>query len=67
MIPTALTILLLPLAVFVLIVFVTRKNQPLSAAVSILAMGGAALLSLFVIFPRVASGATAVIVADWSP
>src|SRR6267142_642224 len=35
MVNTAITILLLPLAAFVLIVFVTRKNQPLSAGVSI--------------------------------
>lgn len=65
MIPTALTILLLPLAAFVLIVFVTRKNQPLSAALSILAMGGAAVLSIFVIFPQVAAGATAHAEINW--
>ena len=37
MVNIALTILLLPLLAFVLIVFVTRKNQPLSAGLSILA------------------------------
>ena len=44
MVNTAITILLLPLVAFVLIVFVTRPNKALSAAVSILGMGIAAIL-----------------------
>jgi NADH-quinone oxidoreductase subunit L len=55
---TAITILLLPLLAFVLIVFVTRKNQPLSAGLSILAMGIAMLASLLVILPAVMAGQT---------
>jgi NADH-quinone oxidoreductase subunit L len=58
MVTEALTILLLPLLAFVLIVFVTRKNQPLSAGLSILAMGIAMVLALFVIFPQVSAGLT---------
>jgi NADH-quinone oxidoreductase subunit L len=55
---TAFTILLLPLLAFVLIVFVTRKNQPLSAGLSIVATGIAMLESLFVILPAVMGGQT---------
>jgi NADH-quinone oxidoreductase subunit L len=58
MVNTAFTILLLPLLAFVLIVFVTRKNQPLSAGLSIVAMGIAMLESLFVILPAVINGQT---------
>jgi NADH-quinone oxidoreductase subunit L len=58
MVNTAITILLLPLVAFVLIVFVTRRNKALSAAVSILGMGIAALLSLFVILPATMAGQT---------
>src|SRR5579859_6436894 len=58
MVTEALTILLLPLLAFVLIVFVTRKNQPLSAALSIIAMGIAMVLALFVVFPQVSAGLT---------
>ena len=65
LIATAFTILLLPLLAFVLIVFVTRKNQPLSAAVSILAMAASMLLSLFVILPAVIAGQTATFNFDW--
>jgi len=61
----AFTILLLPLAAFVLIVFVTRKSQPLSAAVGILAMGAAMVLSLFVVFPAVMAGQTASFDFNW--
>ena len=53
MVTTAFTILLLPLLAFVLIVFVTRKNQPLSAGLSIVAMAIAMLESVFVIMPAV--------------
>ena len=65
MVQTAATILLLPLLAFVLIVFVTRRNQPLSAWVSIIAMGLAALESLFVVFPFVASGNVASYDFNW--
>jgi NADH-quinone oxidoreductase subunit L len=58
MVNTAITILLLPLVAFVLIVFVTRGNKSLSAAVSIVGMGIAALLSLFVILPATMAGQT---------
>ncbi len=58
MVNTAITILLLPLVAFVLIVFVTRSNKSLSAAVSILGMGIAAILSLFVILPATMAGQT---------
>src|SRR5216683_394914 len=58
MVNTAITILLLPLVAFVLIVFVTRSNKSLSAAVSILGMGIAAVLSLFVILPATMAGQT---------
>src|SRR5205823_4417494 len=58
MVNTAITILLLPLAAFVLIVFVTRGNKSLSAGVSIVGMGIAALLSLFVILPATMAGQT---------
>src|SRR5258708_36733011 len=58
MVNTAITILLLPLVAFVLIVFVTRSNKPLSAAVSIVGMGIAAILSLFVILPATMAGQT---------
>jgi NADH-quinone oxidoreductase subunit L len=58
MIPVALTILLLPLLAFVLIVFVTRRNQMLSALLSIAAMGVAAVGSLFLILPAVMAGGT---------
>src|SRR6266852_2844944 len=58
MVNTAITILLLPLVAFVLIVFVTRSNKPLSAGLSILAMGIAAILSLFVIMPATMAGQT---------
>jgi NADH-quinone oxidoreductase subunit L len=58
MVNVAIDILLLPLLAFVVIVFVTRKNQPLSAGVSILAMAIAAALSLFVILPATMAGQT---------
>src|SRR5713226_3948409 len=58
MVNTAITILLLPLVAFVLIVFVTRKNQPLSAGTSIVAMAIAAALSLLVILPATLAGQT---------
>jgi NADH-quinone oxidoreductase subunit L len=58
MVIEALTILLLPLLAFVLIVFVTRKNGPLSAGLSIVAMGIAMLLALLVVFPQVSAGLT---------
>src|SRR5258708_38729756 len=58
MVNTAITILLLPLVAFVLIVFVTRSNKSLSAAVSIVGMGIAAILSLFVILPATMAGQT---------
>src|SRR5713101_9837500 len=58
MVNTAITILLLPLVAFVLIVFVTRNNKPLSAGVSILGMGIAAILSLLVILPATMAGQT---------
>src|SRR5260370_19047362 len=58
MVNTAITILLLPLVAFVLIVFVTRGNKPLSAGVSILGMSIAAVLALFVILPATMAGQT---------
>src|SRR6266851_5672704 len=58
MVNTAITILLLPLVAFVLIVFVTRSNRPLSAGLSIVAMGIAMLESVFVIMPAVLGGQT---------
>ncbi|HEV7663556.1 MAG TPA: NADH-quinone oxidoreductase subunit L [Chloroflexota bacterium] len=58
MVQTAATILLLPLLAFVLIVFVTRKNQPLSAWLSIIAMGLSALQAIFLVLPFVMSGGT---------
>src|SRR5260370_42656638 len=58
MVNTGITILLLPLVAFVLIVFVTRSNKSLSAAVSIVGMGIAAVLSLFVIMPATMAGQT---------
>jgi NADH-quinone oxidoreductase subunit L len=58
MVNTAVSILLLPLLAFVLIVFVTRANKALSAWLSILAMGLAAALALFVILPSVMAGGT---------
>jgi NADH-quinone oxidoreductase subunit L len=61
----AFTILLLPLLAFVLIVFVTRKNQALSAAISILAMLGSAGLSLAYILPAILAGQTAHYEFDW--
>jgi NADH-quinone oxidoreductase subunit L len=61
----AFTILLLPLAAFVLIVFVTRKHQPLSAGVGIVAMAAATILSWFVILPAVIAGQTASFDFNW--
>jgi NADH-quinone oxidoreductase subunit L len=58
MVTIALTILLLPLVAFAVIVFVTRQNKMLSAALSIAAMAVAAALSLFVILPQVVAGGT---------
>ncbi len=58
MVTTALAILLLPLVAFVLIVFVTRTNKPLSAWVAIIAIGIAMLLALFVILPQTLAGQT---------
>src|SRR5438105_3005209 len=58
MVNVALAILLLPLVAFVLIVFVTRRQQLLSAGVSIVAMAVAAGLSLFAILPAVMNGQT---------
>jgi NADH-quinone oxidoreductase subunit L len=58
MVNTAITILLLPLVAFVLIVFVTRTNKALSAGLSILGMGIAAILALFVILPATMAGQT---------
>jgi NADH-quinone oxidoreductase subunit L len=62
---TAFVIMLLPLAAFVLIVFVTRKHQVLSAALSILATGVAMLAALFAILPAVIAGQTAQFEFDW--
>ncbi len=58
MVPTAFTILLLPLLAFVLLVFVTRRNPIGSALLSILAMLVAAILAWLVILPQVMAGAT---------
>src|SRR6266702_2910169 len=58
MVNIAITILLLPLVAFVLIVFVTRTNKPLSAGLSIVGMGIAAILALFVILPATMAGQT---------
>jgi NADH-quinone oxidoreductase subunit L len=62
---SAFTILLLPLLAFVLIVFVTRKNQPLSAWLSIIAMGLAAIQAIFVVLPFVMSGGSANFEWEW--
>src|SRR6266702_1598023 len=56
MVNIAITILLLPLVAFVLIVFVTRANKSLSAGLSIIGMGIAAILALFVILPATMTG-----------
>src|SRR5260370_41765811 len=58
MVNTAITILLLPVLAFVLIDFVTRGNHSLFAGVSIVGMGIAALLSLFLILPATIAGQT---------
>src|SRR5216683_7259790 len=58
MVNTAITILLLPLVAFVLIVFVTRTNKPLSAGLSIVGMGIGAILALFQILPATMAGQT---------
>src|SRR4051794_29846584 len=60
-------ILGLPLLAFLLIVFVTRRNKSLSAAVGIVCIAVAALVSLLVVFPQVAAGATGSIQFNWLP
>jgi NADH-quinone oxidoreductase subunit L len=65
MVNIALAILLLPLLAFVVIVFVTRGNQMLSALLSIAAMGVAAVLAVFVVLPQVLAGGTAHFEFDW--
>ncbi len=59
MIGYAWSILELPLLAFVLIVFVTRRSRQMSAAVAIVCIGIAAVLSLFLVLPQVMAGATA--------
>ena len=58
MVLNALLILLLPLLAFVVIVFVTRPNQMLSALLSIGAMAIAAIIAVFLILPQVIAGGT---------
>src|SRR5438105_6988541 len=58
MVTTALAILLLPLIAFLIVVFVTWRQKPLSAWVTIVAIGIASLLSLLVILPQTLAGAT---------
>src|SRR5579862_1525317 len=58
MVNVAFAILLLPLAAFVVLVFVTRRSPFGSAAVSIGAIAIAALLALFSILPQVMAGQT---------
>lgn len=48
----------LPLLAFLVISFVTRKNGPISAAVSILSLAGSCLLSLLMTVPRFAGDHT---------
>jgi len=55
---TALSILLLPLAAFLLIVFVTKRQPVLSSFVAVIAIGIAAALSLFSVLPQSMAGAT---------
>jgi NADH-quinone oxidoreductase subunit L len=65
MVTTAATILLLPLLAFVLIVFFTHGNKPLSAWVSIIAMALSAILAIFVVLPFAMGGGTAHYEFDW--
>src|SRR5918911_339542 len=65
MIPSALAILFLPLLAFVVIVFVTWRLKFASAAVGIIAIGIAMLLSLFVILPQTRAGLTDHAEIDW--
>src|SRR5438105_15960340 len=65
MVNIAVAILLLPLVAFVVIVFITRRQQLLSAGVSIVAMAIAAGLSLFVILPAVMNGRVDHVEFNW--
>src|SRR5260370_20730805 len=65
MVFNALVILVLPLLAFVVIVFVTRPNQMLSAVLSIGAMGIAALMAVFLVLPAVIAGGTDPLEFNW--
>src|SRR5579859_2451767 len=62
MVFNALTILVLPLLAFVVIVFVTRSNQMLSALLSI---GAMAIVAVFLVLPAVLSGQIDHLEFDW--
>src|SRR5579859_1929191 len=65
MVFNALTILVLPLLAFVVIVFVTRSNQMLSALLSIGAMAIAAIVAVFLVLPAVLAGRTDHLEFNW--
>ena len=65
MITVALIILGLPLLAFVLNVFITYRNKPLSAWLAIAAIGLAMVLALFVIFPQTTAGQTDHLEVNW--
>src|SRR5579859_3345454 len=65
MVFNALTILVLPLLAFVVIVFVTRSNQMLSALLSIGAMAIAAIVAVFLVLPAVLAGGTDHLEFNW--
>src|SRR3954454_640781 len=60
-----LVILELPLLAFVLIIFVTRRSKPLSAAVGILAIGIAAIEEVFIVLPAALQGGTGALDLNW--
>src|SRR5207237_9687285 len=65
MVNVALVILGLPLLAFLVVVFITWRQKPLSAWVTITAMGVAMLLALFVILPATVSGQTDHLEINW--
>jgi NADH-quinone oxidoreductase subunit L len=65
MVTVALVILGLPLLAFVLNVFITQRNKTLSAWLAISAIGIAAVLALFVIFPQSMAGVTDHLEVSW--
>src|SRR5438067_2720166 len=65
MINVALVILVLPLLAFLVVVFGTWRRKPVSAWVTIMAMGVAMLLALFVILPATLAGQTDHLEINW--